>query len=229
MAFSTTPPRNDYVGNGSTATYAYGFRIFAGADLKVTVQDLVGVETTLLYLTDFTVTGINSPNGGTITITKTSLLSGGFFLSGYKLSIRFFETTSQPVDLRNQGAFFLEVIEDLFDRVVRFVQQGEDKINRSLHIPETEAPSETATLLPTVTNRGSKFLAFDASGNPIATAGGLTSPPVTAFMATVLDDTTGAAALQTIVTSATPAVARKTLGAIGIGKFHALNNGSPAH
>ena len=198
MSFSTTPPRSDYTGNGATATYGFGFRIFAATDLKVTVQDLVGVETTLSYPADFTVpsSSINNKDGGTITLVNTSILSGGFFITGYTLAIRFFETTNQPTDLRNQGSFFLEAIEDLIDRVVRFIQQGEDKVNRSLHMPETETPSETISLLPTVANRAGKFLGFDASGNPIATAVVVSTVGISAFMQTLVDDASAVAVLD---------------------------------
>ena len=168
MSFSTAAPRNDYIGNGTTPTYSYSFRIFAATDLKVTVQNSAGVETALSYPSDFSVTGVNNKNGGTITLLNGAVLTGGNLTSGSSLTIRFFETTNQPVDLRNQGGVFLEVIEDLFDRVVRFIQQGEDKINRALHLPETEIPSEAKTLLPTVANRAYKVLAFSATGNPIA-------------------------------------------------------------
>jgi hypothetical protein len=198
MSFSTTPPRNDYIGTGALAAYAFGFKIFAATDLLVTKADTAGVETTLVYTTDFTIPAadINNPNGGTIT-----LVAGNLTLN-YLLTLRFKRTTQQSADLRNQGAFNLETIEDTFDQSVRMVQQIEDMVNRSLHLPETEVGTAAKTTLPSATDRASKFLAFDASGNPIASSGGLTSPPVTAFMTTVLDDTTAAAA-------------RATLGALG--------------
>ena len=225
MSFGTTPPRNDYVGNGAVVTYSYGFRIFAYTDLKVTVRNTSNVETTLVYPTDFSATGVNVAAGGTITILKASLLTGGFLTTGYALTIRFSETTNQPVDLRNQGGFFMEVVEDLFDRVVRFVQQVEDIVNRSLHLPETEVGTATLTTLPVAADRASKLLGFDASGNPIATGGGLTSPPVTAFAVTLLDDTTAAAARATlgsttvgdaVFIAASAAAARATLGAVDV-------------
>src|SRR2546427_622608 len=129
--FGTSPPRNDYIGNGTTVTYSFGFRIFAATDLKVTVTDLNGVSTLLAYPTDFTVpnASVNNQNGGTLTLINTGVLDGsGFFKTGWALTIRFSEVTNQPTDLRNQGGFFLEVHEDLFDRVVRFVQQVEDVV-----------------------------------------------------------------------------------------------------
>ena len=200
MSFGTTPPRNDYVGTGAVVTYSYGFRIFAYTDLKVTVRNTRNVETTLVYPTDFSATGVNVAAGGTITILKASLLTGGFLTTGYALTIRFSETTNQPVDLRNQGGFFMEVVEDLFDRVVRFVQQVEDIVNRSLHLPETEVGTATLTTLPVAADRASKFLGFDSSGNPIAAAGTSADlTPVSAFINTLLDDADATIAKQTLL------------------------------
>jgi hypothetical protein len=180
--FGTTPPRNDYIGTGALATYSFGFRIFAATDLQVTQTDLNGVSTTLLYPGDFTVptTSINNPNGGTIT------LVAGNLTTGYALTIRFFETTNQPTDLRNQGGFFLDVIEDMVDRAVRFVQQNEDALARSLHVPTTEVGTPTLTTLPSKVARALKYLGFDASGNPTALGAPASTTTVSAYMAGVI-------------------------------------------
>lgn len=189
---STTAPRNDYVGNNSTATYSYTFKIFAATDLRVTTRDTSNVETTLTYPTDYTVTGVGSTSGGTITLTA------GNLATDYALTIRFDRTPRQSTDLRNQGNFFPETHEEKFDELTRYAQQLEDAADRSLHLPETEAGSAAATTLPVAEDRASKYLAFDASGNPVVSAGGFSTPVVTAFMETVLDDTTAAAARTTL-------------------------------
>lgn len=199
--FTATAPRNEYVGNGATAVYAYTFRIFEAADLLVTRVDTAGVATTLALTTDYTVSGVGAASGGNVT------LVAGNLTSGYTLVIRFHGATKQSVDLRNQGGVFPESIEDALDRLGRYVQKNEDKVNRSLHLPEQEVGTETKTLLPTATARASKFLGWDASGNPIAAAGTSANlTPVSGFINTLLDD-------------ADAATARTTLGAI---------NGEPA-
>lgn len=190
---STTAPRNDYIGNGATATYNYTFRIFAATDLRVTKRDTSNVETALSYPADYSVTGTNSASGGTITLTA------GNLPTDYRLTIRFDRTPRQSTDLRNQGSFFPEVHEDKFDELTRYVQQVEDVIDRSIHLPETEAGTSAATTLPAANSRASKFLAFDASGNPVASAGGFSTPTVTAYATTLLDDTTAVQARQTLL------------------------------
>lgn len=208
---STTAPRNDYTGNGATATYSYTFRIFAATDLRVTTRTTAGVETTLTYPTDYTVTGVNKAAGGTITLTA------GNLTSGYALTIRFDRTPRQSTDLRNQGSFFAQTHEDKFDELTRYAQQNKDVIDRSIHLPETEAGTAAATTLPASTARASKFLGWDSSGNPIAAAG--TSAdlgPVSSYINTLLDDTTAAAARTTLdVSQAINSLTAETAPAAG--------------
>lgn len=189
---STTAPRNDYVGTGATATYSYTFKIFAATDLRVTTRTTANVETTLTYPTDYTVTGVGSTSGGTI------VLTAGNLTSGYALTIRFDRTPRQSTDLRNQGSFFPQTHEDKFDELTRYSQQLEDVVDRSLHLPETEVGTAAKTTLPVAADRASKYLAFDADGEPVATDGGFSTPVVTAFAETLLDDSTAAAAAATL-------------------------------
>lgn len=197
---STTSPRNDYVGNGTVATYSYTFRIFAASDLRVTKLSTAGVETSLVLTTDYTVTGVNSANGGTIT------LVAGNLPSGEGLTIRFDRTPQQSTDLRNQGAFFAETHEDKFDELTRYSQSLKDRSDRSLKLPETEIGTDTKTTLPNATTRASKFLAWDSSGNPIAAAGTSSNlGPVSSFINTLLDDVDAATARATLGVSATAA------------------------
>src|SRR3990172_6185948 len=131
MAFDTTPPRNDYIGTGAVASYAFTFRIFAATDLRVTQRNTAGVETVLAVTTGFTVPAgdINNPNGGTITLVAGNLPSGS------ALTIRFDRTPQQTTDFRNQGGVFLEVDEDKFDEVTRYVQALRDVLARAIHLP----------------------------------------------------------------------------------------------
>ncbi len=159
---STVEPRMDYVGNGATATYSYTFRIFDDTDLSVSVQDTAGASSTLAIDTDYTVAGVDDPNGGTIT------LLAGNLTSGYLLTIRFDREPQQSLDLRNQGKFQAEDIETALDIQTRYSQQLTDVVSRSLHLPETEAGTAALTTIPSVTLRASKVLGFDSLGRPEA-------------------------------------------------------------
>lgn len=192
MTVSVTAPRNDYIGTGAVATYDYDFRIFAATDLRLTVRTTAGVETALVYLTDYTVTGVNGANGGTIT------LLAGNLTTDYVLTIRFDRSPQQTTDLRNQGSFFAETHENKFDELTRYIQALNDVTDRSIRIPETEDPADFSMTLPTTVDRASKFLAFDTDGNPIA-ANEVTGVPATTFGASLIDDSTAAQARATLV------------------------------
>lgn len=148
--------RNDYVGNGATATYSYGWKIFEAGDLYVTQRDTNDVETVLEYPADFSVTGVGLAAGGTITLTD------GALPNGYNLTIRRVVTLEQATDLRNQSAFFAEVHEDTFDYLMMAIQQQQDVLDRSLRLPETITPGSINVTLP-VPEAG-KALMWDADG-----------------------------------------------------------------
>ena len=95
------------------------------------------------------------------------------------------------------GAFRSNVLNTELTRMQSIMQQLERDISRSLRLSASDAEGGTFTL---PSNRASKFLAFDASGNMIASAGTIGEAPivVSAFMETVLDDTTAAAARTTL-------------------------------
>lgn len=144
MSISSSTSRNDYVGNGAVDTYNYSFRIFDEADLTVTVRNTSGVETTLALTTDYTVTGVGASAGGTIVLVNSaqSWLDGdGDLKSGYALTIRRVLDLVQETDIRNQGAFYPEIHEDQFDKLVMIAQQQQDEVNRSARMPETISSS----------------------------------------------------------------------------------------
>lgn len=188
MTVQSEISRNDYIGNGATATYTYGFRIFAATDLLVTRVTTAGVETTLAYPADYSVTGVGSFSGGTITLTA------GVLTTGYGLTIRFSSPLTQGIDIRNQGGFFPEVVEDALDRLTKLDQQQQDELDRSVKLPETEIGMMR---LPTVTERANRFLGFDSTGSPIAGTTLTSAVPATAFGESFISSATAGAAVET--------------------------------
>lgn len=194
MTISSEVTRNDYVGNGATSVYPYTFRIISSSDLLITQRDTSSVETVLNLDVNYTVSGVGSGGGGNVTLT------GGNLPSGYALTIRRVRQVLQETDIRNQGAFYPETIEDALDHQVMLVQQASDFIERSLKIPVTEAGSPGATTIPFSADRANMVLGFDSSGNPIAVSNVPTSGVVvSSFMQTVLDDANAETARTTLV------------------------------
>lgn len=160
--------RNDYIGNGNVDTYAYGYKIFAATDLLVTVRDTDGVETTLVYPTHYSVSGVGLAAGGNV-----ALVNGGYawldadgdLKNLYALSIRRVRPLTQTTDLRNQAGFFAEVHEDTFDHLMMVDQQQQDELDRSIKIAESDVGSGYNLEIPTETLRANKVLGFDADGD----------------------------------------------------------------
>jgi microcystin-dependent protein len=196
MTVSSNVARNDFVGTGGTATYAYSFRIFASSDLEVTTRTSANVQALLVLTTDYTVTGVGAASGGTITLVAGNLASGS------ALTIRRVRPRTQLTDVRNQGPFLASLHEDAFDHLLMLVQQLQDQLDRCVKLPVVEAGETATTVLPAATGTGgraSKTFAWDSSGNISAatsmTTGSLT---VSAFIETLIDDATAAAARTTL-------------------------------
>ena len=66
---SETTQSGPYTGNGSTTQFAYTFPILDGSHLTVVKTATDGTDTTLTPTTDYTVDGVGSAGGGTVTTT----------------------------------------------------------------------------------------------------------------------------------------------------------------
>lgn len=135
-----------YVGNGATTVFAYAFQIYQAADMVVTQTDLLGVETVLTLTTHYTLSGVGSPAGGNITLV-TALPTGHTLVGRCILGL------TQPTDLRNQGAYFAELHETVFDRLTKIAQQIDEKATRAL--------SPVATVLNALAQVVSLYDQFD--------------------------------------------------------------------
>jgi hypothetical protein len=76
---------------------------------------------------------------------------------------------TQPTSIRNQGAFFPEIHENVFDRLTMIDQQQQEQLDRSLHIP---SGSSVSTVLPPPSANSS--LAWDATGSSLINVPALT-------------------------------------------------------
>lgn len=158
MSFDNLDNRNDYVGNGVTDTFDYGFKIFSETDLLIIVRDLADVETTLAFPTDFNVTGVGVESGGTIT------LIDGALTEDCHISIKRRLPLTQDTDLRNQGAYYPEDLEDQLDRLVMITQQLQEQVDRCLKFPETSDDSFNEVVSIPSANQ---ILVVDSDGDAI--------------------------------------------------------------
>jgi hypothetical protein len=163
-----------YIGAGTLATFSFTFKVFSASDIEV-VQVVVstGAQTTLTLTTDYTVAlngNQNTNPGGSIT------LVAGNLPTGTNLVITSNVLNLQPTDLTNQGGFYPEVINDSLDRATIQIQQLNDTAQNAVHAPVTDGA--LAMTLPSAGIRANKFLAFGATGLPVA-SDGTTTPAIT--------------------------------------------------
>lgn len=78
--------RMTYLADGSQSIFRYAFKVDQESDLRVFTVDPLDLETLPLYLaTDYTVTGVGDPTGGTIELTLAGLKKA---VEGVKLVIK---------------------------------------------------------------------------------------------------------------------------------------------
>lgn len=159
MTVPSTVNRNDYVGTASQATYAYTFRILDQADLAVSTTSTTGVNTPLVLTTDYTVTGVLSYTGGTIT------LLAGNLATNVKLAILRQPAEVQDTSLQNQGAYYATTVEQALDLLTMQVQSLQNEVDGCFKIPPEEIGTVIAVTAPAAAQRANSMAAWDASGN----------------------------------------------------------------
>ena len=168
MSIASETNRNNYIGNGAALTYSYTFKIFNDDELRVTVKSTLDVETTLTLNTHYTVTGAGSNSGGSISLVNGAFdwINSTFLKSGYALTIRRDLELIQETDIRNQGEFFPEIHEDVFDRLTMLDQQQQDELSRSVKLSETSVVADFDPTLPAgIVGEVNKVLMTNATGD----------------------------------------------------------------
>ncbi len=190
MTISSTANRVSYTGNGVTTAFAYPYLFTADSDLVV-IETIIatGVETTKALTTDYTVTGADNPNGGTVTAVTApaSTVTWTIFRD---------PPQTQKMDLVENDPLPAEALEGALDKLTMLLQRVMDLITRTTRQPDGDTVS--IATLPAKVSRAGKFLAFDANGDPVAAAGSVDTMVVSPFMSTVLDDADAAAAKSTL-------------------------------
>ena len=171
---SSTANANQYVGNGVTTNFDFGFEIFSASDVIAVVTTIAtGVSQVLISGTDFappTASMLNIPTGGYITP-----LSGGPanltvpLPSTVNITIIRQRSLLQNTDYKNQGIFYPENHEQSYDNCAMVDQYLFWRLGQVITTPLAEIPGTANLVLPPVITRALKFLSFDASGNVATT------------------------------------------------------------
>ena len=152
-----------YAGDGETIVFQYTFKIYATTDLLVILRSALGVETTLILNTDYTVSGVGNENGGNVTLI-------GYYASNppaedetlvVMLDLKFL----QLFDYLEGGDFPAESLEEAQDRCVKLLQMLKERIGRALRF------SPTSSLADIYVPEGADgYLKWNAAGTALVCA-----------------------------------------------------------
>ena len=156
MTVASTTNKQSYNGNGTQSVFAYTFKIFVDADIKVYVG------TTLKTInTHYTLSGVGTTSGGNVTFTAGNFPVAG---TGNVTLLRSLALT-QGVDLINYGKFDAEVVEAQYDKLTMMVQQLQEQSDRTIKFSTTVSDAGGVEITDTVAERSGKVLAYDALGD----------------------------------------------------------------
>ena len=193
-------------GNGVATSFSFSpMTIFASSDLQVTHVGIDGTETLLSEgtgPTNYTVVVASYPGTGSITYPSTGATR---LQTDEDLVMKAVLPFEQQLQLKNQGGYFPELLEQALDKQTKLNIQLAETIDRTLRLPIGSDEDEVDVELPNP--EANKLLGWNATGDGLANFTALEGAvPVSSFMETVLDDTTAAAARATLgVTEVVPA------------------------
>ena len=158
MTVSSTNTIRQFNGDGSTAAFAYNFKVFADADLQVIVRSATGVESVKTSGSHYNASGIGETSGGTVTFT-----SGNIPASGETITLRRAKTIAQELDLVANDPFPAASLEDQLDKLTHLILQNNEELDRALKLSRTNTMTSTE-FTQSATDRANKVLSFDSSG-----------------------------------------------------------------
>lgn len=161
MTIASTPSEIAHAGDGVSTVFTIPFVFDTSADLKVI--ETAADSDPAVVTTGFSIAG---GGGSTGTLTRSSALP-----VGTTLTILDDPQRTQTADYATNDAFPAAVHEGALDRTVRQVKRLHERVDRSLRVEDGDLSDGDNLLVPIVASRQGKFLAFDANGQPTASAG----------------------------------------------------------
>ena len=159
MTVSSLTTKNSYSGDGSTTTFAYGFKIFASSEIKVFIRSSTGTETLKTLTTHYTLTNIGNASGGNV------VFESGSVPTATETVVLIRDTAlTQTLDLVENDPFLSGSFEDSLDKVTHQMIEIQEEVDRSFKVSKTNAIT-TAEFTDSATDRASKTLGFDSDGN----------------------------------------------------------------
>tara|TARA_R110002051_G_scaffold2646_1_gene14115 strand:- start:871 stop:2511 length:1641 start_codon:yes stop_codon:yes gene_type:complete len=154
MTVSTTTSKVSYTGNSVTDTFAYSFKIYADADLKVYVDGTLKTLTT-----HYTVTNAGVASGGNVVFTA------GNIPGAVKVVIERILARTQSNDWNDYDRFPAETLEDSVDRLTFISQEIDEEADRSIKFATTVTDVGSVEVTGTAAERANKVFGFDSAGD----------------------------------------------------------------
>ena len=164
MTISTTTLKNSYSGDGSTTTFAYGFKIFASTELKVYIRSSTGAETLKTEGTgsaNYAVTNVGVASGGNVVFVTAPA-------SGETVVIVRDTPLTQGTDYQPADPFPAADHEDALDKLTHIVQEQQEELDRSFKVSKTTTIT-TPEFTDSPSDRASKIVGFSSDGNSLTT------------------------------------------------------------
>ena len=131
-------------------------------------------STELTLTTDYTVDGVGNASGGNITFTTPAVIDDVITIIGNT-------PISRVTDFNQAGDFLMSDLNSQLDRLTNIAQEDRTDTDRSIKLKPEDTVSELE--IPVTSERASKYLAFDADSNAIATEGSESEVPITSRIA----------------------------------------------
>lgn len=130
MTVTTTLDRQYFPGDGANKNFPFNFKFFDNSQIFVYLIDPLGTVIGKTLNVDYTLSGANSPVGGTVvfSVAPPNL---------YRVLVQRIIPQVQPTSIRNQGAFFPATHEDVFDRLTMLIQQSIAESGNSLKLDKS--------------------------------------------------------------------------------------------
>ena len=130
MTISSTNCKAIYVTSSAVTEYAYNFKIFHAAQLRVTVVDAATrAETDLALTLDYGVSGVGNASGGVVGLSAAGLAKAG---GGHKLVILRHMEFTQETDYRPHDVFPAETHEQALDILTMMGQELRERLGRAV-------------------------------------------------------------------------------------------------
>lgn len=146
MTVSNTDSSVTYTGNGLTTDFPFTFIIFTDTDVVKVLEIATNLETTI-DPADYTITGLDSPSGGTVTYP----LVGSPLAATHKITISRVLDIAQTLDLNQQSAYNPAALELQLDRYAYILGQQQEQLSRALIIPAGSSSSDEDILQQVLT------------------------------------------------------------------------------